>query len=186
MWIFSDILYFTDAKNPSNKRFVSEEEKRFFEKDAYEQFMFVLKKNHIPPSSSFMRTKVLKENPYKEDYKLIEDTPKWIDLLNKGYKFYYFDKVTTGYRQSDSVLRSNTRYYSPLYVECFFKFLWNEKLNLIKEHNNQEAYNYQRKLALKMELAFALFDNKRSFIHDILFFLVRVYIKLFIHYKLHE
>lgn len=184
--VFSDILYFTDAKNPSNKHFVSEEEKRFFEKNAYEQFMFVLKKNHIPPSSSFMRTKVLKENPYQEEYGIIEDTPKWIDLLKKGYKFYYFDKVTTGYRQSDSVLRSNTRYYSPLYVECFFKYLWNEKMELIKKYNNQDAYNYQRKLALLMELTFALLDNKKNWYHDIVFSIVRIYLKLFVHYKFHR
>ena len=50
--VFSDILYFEDAKNPSNKHFVSKEEKRMFEKDAQEQFRAVLKKNHMPPSSS--------------------------------------------------------------------------------------------------------------------------------------
>ena len=183
--VFSDILYFTDAKNPSNKHFVSEEEKRFFEKDAYEQFMFVLKKNHIPPSSSFMRTNLLKKNPYQEEYKIIEDTPKWIDLLKKGNKFYYFDIVTTGYRQSESVLRSKERYYSPLYIDCYFKFLWNEKLNLIKEHHNQEAYNYNRKQALMFDLAFALFDNKKTWYHDIMYFFVRAFIKLFINYKMH-
>lgn len=183
--VFSDILYFEDAKNPSNRHFVSEEEKRFFEKDAHNQLMVVLKKNHIPPSSSFMLTKLLKDNPYQEEYWLVEDTPKWVDLLKKGNKFYYFDKVTTGYRQCDSVLRSKTHYYSPLFVESFFKFFWYEELGLIKQYNNQEAYNYNRKQVLKFELAFALFDNKKSWYHDLLYFLVRVYIKLFIHYKLH-
>lgn len=183
--VFSDILYFDDAKKPSNKHFVSEEEKRFFEKDAFDQFMFVLKKNHIPPSSSFMQTQMLKENPYQEEYYIIEDTPKWIDLLHKGYKFYYFDKVTTGYRQSESVLRNKKHYYSPLYIESYFKYLWCEKLALIKQYHNQDAYNYNRKQALYFELAFALFDNKKSWFHDILYFLVRVNIKVFIHYKLH-
>lgn len=183
--VFSDILYFTDPQNPSDRHFVSEEEKRFFTKDAHEQLMTVMIKNHIPPSSSFMRAEVLKANPYQEEYKLIEDTPKWIDLLKKGYKFYYYDKVTTGYRDCSSVTRSNTHFFSPLYVECSFKYLWNEKMSLIKEYKNEKAYNYQRKQALKMELAFALFDNKKSFLHNVGFFLVRVYIKFFIHYKLH-
>ena len=182
--VFSDILYFTDPKNPSNRHFVSEEEKRFFTKDAHEQLMTVMIKNHIPPSSSFIRAKVLKANPYQEEYKLIEDTPKWIDLLKKGFKFYYFDKVTTGYRDCSSVTRSETRYFSPMFVDCLFKYLWNEEMALIREYKNEAAYNYQRKQALKMELAFGLLGNKRSFIHDIIFFIIRVYIKLFVHYKL--
>ena len=182
--VFSDILYFNDAKHPSNKHFVSKEEKKFYDKDVREQLMVVLKGNHLPPSSSFMQTKLLKDNPYQEEYKIIEDTPKWIDLLRKGYKFFYFDIVTTGYRQSDSVLRSNKRYYSPLYAECFFKYLWNEKIELIKQYHNQEAYDYQRKLALLIELSFALFDNKKNWYHNMLFFFVRFYIKLFVHYKI--
>lgn len=183
--VFSDILYFSDAQKMSKKHFVSEEEKKVFAKDAHDQLMVLLKKNHIPPSSSFMRAKILKENPYKEEYKLMEDTPKWIDLLYKGNKFYYFDKVTTGYRECYSVTRNKTHFFSPLFVECQFKYLWFEKMDLIKKYHNQEAYNYNRKQALKMELAFALFDNKRTFLNNILFQLVRVYIKLFVHYKLH-
>ena len=183
--VFSDILYFSDAKSPSSKHFVSKKEKEFFEMDAQEQLMIVLKKNHIPPSSSFILTKLLKDNPYQEEYKLMEDTPKWIDLLNKGVRFCYFDKVTTGYRECCSVTRNKTHFFSVLFVECLFKYLWNEKINLIKQYSNQEAYDYNRKQALKMELAFALFDNRRSFINDILYLIIRVYIKFFIHYKLH-
>lgn len=183
--VFSDILYFEDAKKPSNKHFVSEKEKQFFEMDAQKQFMAVLKKIHLPPSSSFMLTRLLKENPYQEEYKILEDAPKWIDLTRKGYRFYYFDKVTTGYRECFSVTRHQTIFYSPLYVDCGNKYLWNERMDMIKENHNQEAYNYQRKQALKVELAFALFDNKKTFLNNILFQLIRVYIKLFVHYKLH-
>ena len=183
--VFSDILYFEDAKNPSNKHFVSEDEKRFFEKDAYEQFMVVLKKNHIPPSSSFMQIRMLKENPYQEEYGIVEDAPKWIDLTKKGYKFYYFDKVTTGYRHCISATRQKDRFFSPLLYECAQKYFWNERLDLIKQNHNQDAYNYSRKQLLTRELAFALFDNKKNFFSNIAFQFVRVYIKLFVHYKLH-
>lgn len=183
--VFSDILYFEDAKNPSKKHFVSEDEKKMFEKDVQEQFRVVLKKNHMPPSSSFMFAQMLKENPYQEEYGVVEDAPKWIDLTRKGYKFYYFDKVTTGYRECISATRQDTRFYSPLLVESFFKYLWCERMAFIKQFNDQEAYNYNRKSALKFELAFALFDNKKTFINKILFFVIRVYIKFFIHYKLH-
>lgn len=183
--VFSDILYFEDAKKPSNRHFVSEEEKRFFEKDAYEQFMVVLVKNHIPPSSSFMQAKLLKENPYQEEYKVIEDAPKWIDLTKKGNKFYYFDKVTTGYRDCVSITRSKKYFFSPLLADYSLKYLWNEKIDLIKQHHNQEAYNYARKQMLTRELAFALFDNKRNFFSNIVFLMIRAYIKLFVHYKLH-
>lgn len=183
--VFSDILYFEDANNPSNKHFVSEKEKRFFEKDAYEQFMVVLKKNHIPPSSSFMQTQMLKENPYQEEYGVLEDAPKWIDLTKKGYKFYYFDKVTTGYRHCISATRQKNHFFSPLLYECAQKYFWNEKLELIKQYHNQDAYNYNRKQLLTSELAFALFDNKKNFFNSILFQFVRVYVKVFVHYKLH-
>lgn len=183
--IFSDILYFEDAKHPSKKHFVSEKEKRMFEMDVREQFRAVLKKNHMPPSSSFMSTAVLKANSYQEEYGVMEDAPKWIDLTKKGYKFYYFDKVTTGYRECISATRQDKRFFSPLLVEAFLKYLWCERMPLIKESNDQDAYDYNRKTALVFELAFALFDNKKTFINKILFFLIRVYVKLFVHYKLH-
>ncbi len=182
--VFSDIMYFEDATKPSNKHFVSEKEKGFFELDAYNQLMILLKKNHMPPSSMFMHARLLKDNPYDERYKLLEDAPKWIDLTNKGYKLYYFDKVTTGYRECFSVTRNDSRFYSEIYVECSNKYLWNERLDLIKKHSNHEAYDYQRKQFLKFELAFALFKNKKTFFTNILFQLVRVYLKLFVHYKL--
>ena len=182
--VFSDILYFEDAKNPSNKHFVSEEEKRFFEKDVEEQFKVVLRKNHIPPSSSFMSVAILKANPYQEEYGIMEDSPKWIDLTRKGYKFYYFDKVTTGYRYCLSATRQGNRFFSPLLYECGQKFFWNEKLGLIKQYHHQEAYNYCRKQFLTQELSFALFNNKKNFVTNIFFYLIRVYIKLFVHYKL--
>lgn len=183
--VFSDILYFEDAKNPSNKHFVSEAEKIMYEKDAREQLRVVLKKNHMPPSSSFMSAEILKQNPYQEEYGVLEDGPKWIDLSRKGYRFYYFDKVTTGYRECLSATRQKDRFFSPLLVESFFKYLWTEKINLIREYHDQEAYNYSRKAALKFELAFALFDNKKTFFSNIFFQMIRVYIKLFVHYKLY-
>lgn len=183
--VFSDILYFEDAKNPSKRHFVSGDEKKMFEKDVQDQFRVVLKKNHMPPSSSFMFAQVLKENPYQEEYGVIEDAPKWIDLTRKGYKFYYFDKVTTGYRECFSATRQKDRFFSPLLVESFFKYLWTEKINIIREYHDQEAYNYNRKAALKFEIAFALFDNRKTFFNNIIFQLIRVYIKLFVHYKLH-
>ncbi len=182
--VFSDILYFEDAKNPSKKHFVSNEEKKMFEKDVSEQFRAVLKKNHIPPSSSFMSVAVLKANPYQEEYGVVEDAPKWVDLTRKGYKFYYFDKVTTGYRECYSATRQNKRFFSPLLVESFYKYMWTEKIHIIREYNDQDAYNYNRKQVLMFELAFALFNNKKSFFNNILFFCIRVYIKFFIHYKL--
>lgn len=183
--VFSDILYFEDAKNPSKRHFVSEDEKKFFEKDVQDQFRVVLKKNHMPPSSSFMFAQMLKDNPYQEEFGVLEDAPKWIDLARKGYKFYYFDKVTTGYRECISATRQKERFFSPLLVESFFKYLWTEKMNIIREYHDQEAYNYNRKAALKFELAFALFDNRKTFFSNIIFQLIRVYIKLFVHYKLH-
>lgn len=183
--VFSDILYFSNVNNIGNRHFVTKEHKAFFDMNAHDQLMILLIKNRMPPSSSFIQTKLLMENPYQEEYKLIEDAPKWIDLTNKGYKFYYFDKVTTGYRECLSVTRSGKRFYTPLAVECVFKYLWSEQMDLIKKYNNIEAYNYQRKQALTIELAFALFDNKKTVLNNILFQFVRVFVKFCIHYKLH-
>ena len=183
--VFSDILYFSDAKKMSRRHFVSEKEKKVFDLDAHGQLMVLLRKNHMPASSMFMQTKLLKENPYQEEYKLLEDAPKWIDLTRKGYRFYYFDKVTTGYRECASVTRGKTVFYSPLYVECYYKYFWNEKIDLIKQFKHEEALNYERKQLLKMELAIALFRNHRNALNSLLFKIVCVYIKVFVRYKLY-
>ncbi len=183
--VFSDILYFSNINNIGNRHFVTKEHRAFFNMNAHDQLMILLIKNRLPPSSSFIQAELLKENPYQEEYKLIEDSPKWIDLTKKGNKFYYFDKVTTGYRECISVTRNKKYFYTPLLVDCILKYIWNEQMDLIKQYNNIEAYNYQRKQALKFELAFALFDNKKTFLNNILFQFVRFFIRFFIRYKLH-
>lgn len=182
--VFSDVLCFTDINNLGNNHFVSRKEKDFFELNAYEQFKILLKSNRMPCPSAFINTQLLKENPYQEEYLILEDAPKWIDLTRKNNKFYYFDKVTAGYRNCISVSRQKKQFYSPLYVDCLFKYLWNERMALIKQYHVQDAYNYQRKHALIMELSFALFNNKRNAFNNILYHLMYAFVKLCVHYKL--
>lgn len=183
--VFSDVLIFSDVNSIGEKHFLNHNDKKFFELNMHDQFMMLLKSNRMPCSSMFLHTRLLKDNPYQEEYIVLEDAPKWIDLSRKGNKFYYFDKVTSGYRYCISVSHRKSQFYSPLYAECLFKYLWNERMALIRQYKNQEAYNYQRKHALLMELSFALFDNKRTYINNMLYQIVRIFIKVFIRYKLY-
>lgn len=183
--VFSDVLLFEkniDLKK--NKRFFDRSMKKFFEQDTNGQLMIALKGNPLPSAAFFISADVIKENPFDERFKLLEDAPKWIDLLDKGVHFYYFDIVTAGYRQCSSVSNAKDYYFNKLYVDDLFNYLWSTRIPLIRKYGAQDAYNYQRSQMLKIELAFALLNNKRSFWHNIGYGLIKVFIFLIVKYKL--
>lgn len=181
--VFSDVLIFENEISNS-KPFFKKGAKSFFEQDTHAQLMIALKGNPVPSASFFIETEVLKANPFDERFKLLEDAPKWIDLLEKGYRFFYFDIVTAGYRKCQSVSQNQELYFSPVYCENLFQYLWTERIPLIRKYHNQDAYNAQRKQLLKIELAYALLNNKRSFYHDIIYVLIKILIRFFVKYKL--
>lgn len=183
--IFSNVEIFQDKiGDPQNKLFFNDKKKTFFEKDAISQLQIALAGNPMPSASFFVNAEMIKENSFDERFRLLEDAPKWIDLLEKGYRFYYFDRVTAGYRDCQSVSQNKTKYFSPIYVESLFQYLWTVRLPLIRKYNNEHAYNVQRKQLLKIELAFALLNNKRTFCHNIVYGLIKVFISLFVKYRL--
>lgn len=181
--VFSDVVIFENEISNS-KPFFKKGAKSFFEQDTHAQLMIALKGNPVPSASFFIETEVLKSNPFDERFKLLEDAPKWIDLLEKGYRFFYFDIVTAGYRKCQSVSQNQELYFSPVYCENLFQYLWTERIPLIRKYHNQDAYNTQRKQLLKIELAYALLNNKRSFYHDIIYVLIKILIRFFVKYKL--
>lgn len=183
--VFSNVVIFQDKiGNPRNKLFFDDKKNSFFDKDAIGQLQIALAGNPMPSASFFVNSEIIKNNSFDERFRLLEDAPKWIDLLEKGYRFYYFDSVTAGYRDCQSVSQNKTNYFSPTYVESLFQYLWTVRIPLIRKYKNEHAYNVQRKQLLKIELAFALLNNKRTFCHNIAYGLIKVFISVFVKYRL--
>lgn len=161
--VFSDVFLFNDTLNAeSNRRYFSESLKSFFSKDTEGQLKTILYSNILPAVAAFIKTSILQQHPFNESFPLIEDCPKWIDLLVKGYRIYYNDKVTVAYRIGDSVSNSNTRFINPQYFDSCQKFFWTIRVDLIRKYKLNGAYNYHRKTALLFELGIVLLKNKRN------------------------
>ena len=133
--VFSNVIIFGN-NNPQNKlgEFYSLYNKKFFDLPAEDQFKQLLHENFIPSQSCFVRLSLLREYPYNEVYRGLEDEPMWLTLTRNGYKAYYFDKITAYYRKGESTLASSSRFYSPIYVESVFLLFWKEKYNYIKQY----------------------------------------------------
>ena len=65
-------------------------------------------------------------------------------------------------------MRSQARFYSPLYAKCSAKYFWEERIDIMHKYDFKEAYDYQRKYLLKMDLAIGLLHNKKSFWNNVL------------------
>lgn len=183
--VFSEVLNFTKyGDKETYYNFYTPSKREFFNVGVKEQLLQAMRSNDMASASFFIQAKLIKDNPYDERFRLLEDWPKWIDLLSKGYKFYFFDSVTAMYRRDESVMHSQSRYYSPLFVESLECFFWLELINKIKEYNNQHAYDYVRKTLLWQEFAIAILGNKCSHFNNFLFKCFKYYTRNFIHYKL--
>lgn len=171
LWVFSQVQKFSSngGDRVLQEFFFNEERKKIFSLDSFEQFKYLLVNNPLPSQSCFINARLLKENPYNESYRGLEDAPMWLNLARKGIKAHYFDKCTALYRLSESMTVSNQRYFSSIYFESMQKFFWMEKFNYIKQYDLEEAYNLNRRFLLKMEFADVILGNKKSKLNDIIF-----------------
>lgn len=184
--VFSEVLNFSNIKDKSTYyKFYYAKRREFFDLDVHDQLLRALYCNDMASASFFVNTKLIKDNPFDERFRLLEDWPKWIDLLEKGYRFYFFDKVTAMYRREESVMHSGSRYYSPLFVESLNSFFWIKLLGVIKLHNAQDAYDYNKKCLMWIDFAFAYLGNNRSKFKDHIFSVYKWFTRRFIHYKLY-
>ena len=182
--VFSEAGRFKNEKNDDTVKFYDDNRRSFFDCDVKGQLIRALHNNEMSSATFFIKTQLLKDNPYDERFGLLEDAPKWIDLLLKGYRFYFFETVTAYYRIGESVMSSNSRYYNLRYLENLHKYFWTERINYIKEYNAKEAYDYQRKNLLLTTVTVGLLNNRRTRIHDFIYKIVRRLIFKWMHFEL--
>ena len=105
-----------------------------------EQRRAIVDYSFIEAPAMFMKTEIIgKVGGYNEDYRLIEDWPMHLKLLNAGIKCYFLDKYLVGYRQSaNSVFNINSKLFNIGYKESIYKFVKNE---LYHYHNKSYRIN---------------------------------------------
>lgn len=182
--VFSEAGRFKNGQRDNTVKFYDDFRRSFFDYDLDGQLLRALHNNDMSSATFFIKARLLKDNPYDERYGLLEDAPKWIDLLSKGYKFYFFDKVTAYYRVGESVMSSKSRYYNLRYLENLHFYFWNERLGYIKKYNAQDAYDYQRKSLLLTSVTVGLLGNRRTRFHDFLYKVIRRFINKRMHFEL--
>jgi alpha-1,3-rhamnosyltransferase len=182
--VFSQAGRFKNGNKKELIKFFDCNKQSFFQQDTKGQLLRALHHNEMSSATFFVKTQVLQDNPYDERYGLLEDAPKWIDLLIKGYRFYFFDKITAYYRVGESVMASKTRYYNVKYETNVHQYFWCERFNYIQAYNAKEAYDYHRKIILLSTLAIGLLGNKRTKFHNFLFVLIRRIIFKHMHFNL--
>lgn len=182
--VFSEAGRFNNGNKDDSEKFYDHFKRSFFDCDLHGQLLRALHNSDMSSATFFIKAQLLKDNPYDERYGLLEDAPKWIDLLRKGFKFYFFDKVTAYYRIGESVTSSKNRYYNPTFLDNLQYYFWNERIIYIKENNAQDAYDYQRKSILLYSVIEGLLRNKRTRWHDFLYKVIRRFVFRCMHFEL--
>lgn len=182
--VFSEAGRFKNGKREDMIRFYDSFRRSFFDNDLKGQLLRALHNNDMSSATFFIKTQILKDNPYDEKYGLLEDAPKWIDLLRKGYKFYFFDKITAYYRVGESVMSSKSRFYNLRYLDDLHRYFWEERINIIKELDAKEAYDFQRKSLLLDTITVGLLKNKRTRLNNFLYKVIRKFISKYMHFEM--
>lgn len=164
--LFSDLMLWEFdgkwVKKPYND---SEKLKEFGNLTCEEQLLSIAQYNVLPSQTCFVRTCLLRENPYNEKYIGIEDYPMWFHLIKNHNKVYFMDKHTALYRVCESTTVSNQRFFSPFYLTSFRIFFWNELAPFLKSNGLTEGYiNYRRYLML-CDFTDCFLKNKKTVIH---------------------
>lgn len=88
------------------------EHQKFFKWTIKEQFDYLtLEKNCLPAPTSFYNRIVMEKLGVVNDERipLMEDWPKWINLLKQGVRFHFIDKITVMYRISTDSLSTSSK-----------------------------------------------------------------------------
>lgn len=184
--VFSDVQKFRveNGEKINEILYFTKEHDRFFSSSPEEQLKILLNNNILPAASSFIKLDVLKNYKFNENYFCLEDIPMWISLLQNNIKIYGFNEVTAMYRIGDSLMWGNDSYFNKKYFESYIKFFWGEKIKLYRKYNLIDAYDASRKYIMKMELADVLLNNRRTVFHNIIFWGIKIFVKLCPQYKL--
>lgn len=157
------------CRNASEREFFElhpdEKNRAYFKKSAWEQFeAFVKEKFWVPAPSCFVKTALLKQNPYNEYYPAMEDLPQWCKLTRAGTRLYFMDKLTVLYRVNSASVSTtqNENFYSVPFMESRKLFFICELRNYLKElDEKKQIRKYEREFLLFDFVMFA-FKNKKT------------------------
>ncbi len=90
---------------------------------AKDQFKLLLLSDRISftPSYFFHKQAVLSVGGYDEHNRLMEDYPMWLKLTKAGYRLYFMEKATVGYRQHQNATnnRADDSIFKPLILKMY-------------------------------------------------------------------
>lgn len=132
-----------------NKKVENNFDLSFFKLDPEMQLLRLLKRgNCLPAPTIFYNLGLLKKNGIRHDERipLLEDYPKWINLLRNGIKFHFMDSETVLYRISENAL-STQKIHSPKYFNSlrsfYFLYLFDDEYRNNKEETIANIVNYE-------------------------------------------
>lgn len=115
----------------------------FFKKSQEEQYKALIEVGNVVPASSvFLDVEKVREREIRHDERipLLEDYPKWIQMLRKGVHFHYLNVDTARYRLNDNSL--SVGLFSPNYYMNNMLFYLYYFLDEIKDKNERDyIYN---------------------------------------------
>jgi alpha-1,3-rhamnosyltransferase len=152
----------------------------FFDLPSQQQFLALLERCLIPAPTNFIKSSFVKNNPFDERFRLMEDYPYWLKMTHQGIKLDFINEVTVLYRWGESVSKTKVNLHPKAGCENSRQFYWLEKRNLLKLYR-PELIDKERKQLLEYELADLFFKNRRTLISRIIMRLLRYFINLF-HY----
>jgi len=162
--VFSEIDHFKVNDNGENEFIASSPTayvRSFFELPASRQLEKLCIENFVPAPSCFLSIDVLRQMGYADErFKLIEDYPLWLKMTSNGYKLYFLDKKTVGYRISNSLSSNVTRlvnfnFFSDVtnvYTTCVYPKIKNNRVLILRIKLTRVLTVFVAKL----------FDNKKN------------------------
>lgn len=112
----------------------------FFDKSVTDQLHYLIyERNCIPAAAAFYHRETIRELNVRFDERLfiIEDYPRWINLLKKGVRFDFIDKEVVDYRVNTGV---SNGILSPLFYCSMRKFTMLYLLPEWLKSNPEDAY----------------------------------------------
>lgn len=112
----------------------------FFTWSIEEQYFHLINvKNEVPAPTSFYNKAKVKDLGVKNDERIpmMEDWPRWINLLKKEVRFHFVDKELVMYRISENSL-SNTSDKSKAYIVSLALFYVHYQFKELYRHGNKK------------------------------------------------
>lgn len=124
---FSDVYRFNDSDVTRSELNDYQINKEIFNLSQEKLYKKVLVNNYFPAPSSFIKRDIfLKIGLFDEKYKMIEDWPYWVKLLEKNIRISFLDKKLVYYRiHNNSITNNKNKLYNEKYINDLYKFYRN-------------------------------------------------------------